>query len=328
MSTQNKPDDLLITIAIPTYNRAQSYLPNALESALNQTYRNIEIIVSDNNSSDNTEEVVRSYKDPRIRYFKQKENIGSIPNTNFCIGQATGTYFLMLHDDDSIDPDFVQTCVEAAGFRKDIGIIMTGSRIINSEGEVIASKENITAGRSIDDFMIAWYEQKIHMLLCSILFHIETLRSVGGFREDYGMFDDVAAEFIVAARGGRVAVPDVKATFRNHAASFGKSATIAEWCDNSISLVNLSCSLAENKRQELYKTAMKNSADRMYRYSLRSGSKWVILKTFFIVWRKFGFRYLPPKKYQYRVFPSLRIVYFPFSAPRKIYYRLMNSYRS
>lgn len=60
----------LITIAIPTYNRADSYLRHALDSALNQTYKNIEIVVSDNCSVDNTEEVVQGLHDPRIRYFK------------------------------------------------------------------------------------------------------------------------------------------------------------------------------------------------------------------------------------------------------------------
>ncbi len=61
----------LVTIAIPTYNRADGYLKQALQSAVNQTYKNIEIVVSDNCSPDNTEAVVRSYTDPRIRYFQQ-----------------------------------------------------------------------------------------------------------------------------------------------------------------------------------------------------------------------------------------------------------------
>ena len=89
-----------VTIAIPTYNRADDYLKQTLKSALNQTYENIEIIVSDNCSTDNTEAVVNSFNDSRIRYFRQQENIGANNNFNFCLKQAKGEYFLLLLDDD------------------------------------------------------------------------------------------------------------------------------------------------------------------------------------------------------------------------------------
>ena len=59
----------LVTIGIPTFNRANGYLRYALESAIAQTYRNLEIIVSDNCSYDDTEAVVRHYRDPRGQVF-------------------------------------------------------------------------------------------------------------------------------------------------------------------------------------------------------------------------------------------------------------------
>ena len=61
----------LVTIGIPTYNRGDGYLREALESALAQTYENLEIVVSDNCSTDNTGEVVEAYDDPRVSYFRQ-----------------------------------------------------------------------------------------------------------------------------------------------------------------------------------------------------------------------------------------------------------------
>jgi glycosyltransferase involved in cell wall biosynthesis len=288
---------------------------------LNQIYPNIEIVVSDNASPDHTADLVKSYDDKRIRYFRQEENIGSKGNMNFCLEQARGVYFQMLHDDDTIEPDFIETCMRGADYREDAGLIMTGARIIDEQGNVVAEKENITSGYSTEDFFLAWYRQEILMLLCSVLFNTRLLREAGGFREEYGNFDDVAAEFTVAARMRRVDIPEVKATFRNHAASHGKAATIAEWCDNSLSLVRLACDLVDNKRDELFKTAMSCSAERMYRYATRLETKASVAKTFFIVWKKFGYRYLPPKKYQYRVFPFLRYVYSPFSLPGKILYR-------
>ncbi len=62
----------LVTIGIPTFNRADSYLKYSLKSAVSQTYSNIEIIVSDNASTDNTETFVKSFNDPRIRYIQAK----------------------------------------------------------------------------------------------------------------------------------------------------------------------------------------------------------------------------------------------------------------
>ncbi len=71
-------DEPLVTIGIPTYNRANNFLRNALGSALNQTYTKLEIIASDNRSTDQTESLVRDFSDPRIRYIKHQENISAI----------------------------------------------------------------------------------------------------------------------------------------------------------------------------------------------------------------------------------------------------------
>ena len=100
---------LLVSIGIPTYNRANSYLRYSLRSAVSQTYKNIEIIVSDNCSSDNTESVVREFNDPRIRYYRQEGNIGPVRNRNFCLEQSQGQYFLLLFDDDVIDDEGTPT---------------------------------------------------------------------------------------------------------------------------------------------------------------------------------------------------------------------------
>ena len=90
----------LVSIGIPTYNRADGYLRECLTSALKQTYPNIEVIVADNCSSDNTAELMKSFSTNRLRYYKHPKNIGPQNNFNFCLDQANGAYFLLLHDDD------------------------------------------------------------------------------------------------------------------------------------------------------------------------------------------------------------------------------------
>jgi glycosyltransferase involved in cell wall biosynthesis len=66
----------LVSIAIPTYNRADCYLRQSLESALRQTYPKVEILVSDNCSGDDTEEFVTGIADRRLKYFRHERNIG------------------------------------------------------------------------------------------------------------------------------------------------------------------------------------------------------------------------------------------------------------
>jgi glycosyltransferase involved in cell wall biosynthesis len=102
----------LVSIGLITYNRAD-IIHLAIEQLLGQTYRNIELIISDNASTDNTQEVCARYirTDRRVRYFRQKENIGMYGNFNFVLEQAKGVYFLWATDDDEWHPHFIQTLV-------------------------------------------------------------------------------------------------------------------------------------------------------------------------------------------------------------------------
>ena len=115
MTTDSFP---LVSIGIPTYNRADGYLRGCIESALNQTYPNLEIFISDNCSSDNTGTLVKSFNDPRIRYHRHDVNIGGNNNFNYCVKKARGIYFLLLHDDDLIDADFIEVCMKAVNYRE------------------------------------------------------------------------------------------------------------------------------------------------------------------------------------------------------------------
>jgi len=130
-----------VTIAIPTYNRAGRFLRSAIECALAQTYPDLEILVADNCSTDATPDVVRSYPDPRIRYMRHSTNIGANSNFNACIEAASGAYFLLLPDDDVIDPDMVEACMAAAAGRTGLGVIRTGTRILDGSGRVLRELE-------------------------------------------------------------------------------------------------------------------------------------------------------------------------------------------
>ncbi len=84
----------LVSIGIPVYNGGK-YLEETLDSILNQTFTDFEVIVSDNASTDNTREIVEAYaaKDPRVRYYRNAENIGAAPNYNRTFELSRGKYF-------------------------------------------------------------------------------------------------------------------------------------------------------------------------------------------------------------------------------------------
>lgn len=104
----------LVSIGIPTRNRA-ARLIEALDSARAQTYRRLEIVVSDNASTDATatacEEAQRA--EPRLRVIRQPENIGLSRNFNAVLTAARGDYFLWLSDDDRLSPEYVERCLKA-----------------------------------------------------------------------------------------------------------------------------------------------------------------------------------------------------------------------
>ena len=105
MEEKNFP---LVSIGIPTYNRADD-LPKSVESALAQDYPNIEIIISDNGSTDHTKEVCEQLvqKDSRIKYHRIPVNIGPYPNFQNALEHAQGKYFMWLDDDDALVPNIV-----------------------------------------------------------------------------------------------------------------------------------------------------------------------------------------------------------------------------
>jgi hypothetical protein len=98
----------LVSILIPTYKRA-ALLPLAIRSALDQTYPNIEILVLDDCSPDNTRAAAEPFtQDPRVRYIRHQTNLGLPGNWKFGINASRGEFFTILHDDDAFEPTFVR----------------------------------------------------------------------------------------------------------------------------------------------------------------------------------------------------------------------------
>jgi glycosyltransferase involved in cell wall biosynthesis len=297
MNIQHYP---LVTIAIPTYNRAEWFLSSAIRSAVEQTYRNLQILVSDNCSIDNTEEVVTGFKDRRILYYKHNINIGANNNFNFCVEQAKGKYFLLLHDDDLIDPDFVERCIESASGEGTKGIIRTGTRRIDGQGRVIAEQPNLVGGLSNHEFLLGWFRGRTAFYLCSTLYGTEYLKLAGGFHSPRTLFQDVASLAILASRHGRVDVPDVKASFRRHGQNMGSSAQIRSWCEDSLYLLDLMCRLEPAHKEEIRREGELFFSRGNYARAARIRSPLERIRGYWLVYTMFGKRLSPPAHFTSR----------------------------
>ena len=293
--------DPLVTIAIPTYNRADYYLQQSLASALSQSYQHIEIIVSDNCSTDNTQAFVRSFSDPRLRYFRHDKNIGANNNFNYCLEQAKGDYFLLLQDDDMIDNDFVEVCITTAAKSQDIGIIRTGTRIIDSEGEVIAEAVNNVVGLTTEEFFMGWFANKTALYLCSTLFHTERLIKIGGFKSKRSLFQDVMAEVRLAARYGRIDIQDIKASFRRHHGEMTFAVKVRDWCEDSLELLDVMCDLALENRAIVWTEGMRFFSKLNYNRAKAVQSPVGRFIAYMTVLSQFNYKHLPP--------PIRRILY-------------------
>jgi glycosyltransferase involved in cell wall biosynthesis len=115
----------LITIGIPTRNRS-SLLKRCLDAAFAQTYRNIEVLVSDNASTDNTLAVLDSIDDSRLRVLRNRQDIGASENFATCIREAKGDYIVLVSDDNFLDPTFLEKCAHLIRREPELPIVLAG----------------------------------------------------------------------------------------------------------------------------------------------------------------------------------------------------------
>lgn len=139
----------LVSVCIPTYNRAKK-LERAVYALVGGSYKNLEIIISDNASSDETQSVCSalSTSDSRVKYFRHAENQGPTKNFEFARDQAAGKYFLWHGDDDYLDHDYIRTCVDelerepSLMLASGLAAYHNGDNALTHYGNVIQSDSN------------------------------------------------------------------------------------------------------------------------------------------------------------------------------------------
>jgi len=131
---------LRLSLGMPVFN-GENYIRQAIDSLLSQTFSDFELIISDNGSTDRTEEICRAYaaRDSRIHYYRNEENRGAAWNFNRVFELANGKYFKWVAHDDLHAPEFFSKCVEALDRDPSIVLAYTNTAKIDGEGKLLGS---------------------------------------------------------------------------------------------------------------------------------------------------------------------------------------------
>lgn len=193
----------LVSIIIPVYNGA-NYLAEAIESALSQTYENIEILVINDGSTDSgaTERIACSYGD-RIRYFK-KENGGVSTALNYGISKMSGDWFSWLSHDDLYTPNKIKFQIDkliSLNLNKNNTILSCGSRLIDMKGKEIFHPKRELSGLFTGKEMYQKLFSGYSLNGCALLIPKAILLDIGGFKSGYKYIQDLICWIMLAHNG-------------------------------------------------------------------------------------------------------------------------------
>lgn len=203
----------LVSVLMPVYNGSE-YLSKAIESVLAQSYRNFELIIVNDGSTDNSSAIIKDYLiDPRIRYIDQ-QNTGVAAARNAGISIASGELIALLDQDDIWLPDKLILQVMFMKENPDVGLVHTYARYINESSEFMDCRE--IGG----DCYVGWCTDKLLMgnglLALTVLMKSSLLKQCGGFTQSRAPADDWDLWLRISRLASFGFIADVCAHYRLH----------------------------------------------------------------------------------------------------------------
>lgn len=139
----------LVSVCIPVYN-GEKHIREAIESVLKQSYKDLELLIIDNNSTDKTQDIVKGISDKRIRYIRNETNIGMVGNWNLCLDEAKGEYIHFLCADDLIDVNCIEKKINIFNQYKNVNLVFNATYIINDQNKVIMKRRPFHSDKLLD----------------------------------------------------------------------------------------------------------------------------------------------------------------------------------
>ena len=177
----------LVTLVVPTLN-GSDYIQETVSAALAQDYGNLDILISDNGSRDETLELVKSVTkdDPRVRFRRNEQTVPIYEHFNQCVAAARGEFLIVLDDDDTISPNFVSACVEVASRHPNVHVVVPRNVIVDDNG-VVTNELATPEGDVFDgvEFVCDWLYGRTPAVFASVgtvLSRTALVREFGGYQ--------------------------------------------------------------------------------------------------------------------------------------------------
>jgi len=213
------PKRIRVGLLLPTYNRSQ-YLETAISSAVHQTYRDIEIVVIDNGSSDEIGKIITRLTDPRIRYIQNEKNIGLIGSIRkgMQLFSDLVSWCTILPDDDLLDREFIETMVDYVSSRREIDVVHGHRILIDAEGHVLSEASRPPEHESAAAYLFNRARFVRQTFLAGVFFSRSAYERVGGYPQfTTGMASDDALIFALSVQLGLYFNGKAVSSIRMHA---------------------------------------------------------------------------------------------------------------
>jgi len=176
--------DIMVSVIVLTWER-EALLRETVESVLGQTYRDLELLVIDNESTDGTETYVRGIADDRVRYFRHANGGNISVNRNFGIHEARGCWIAFCDDDDLWEPEKLEAQMSVVIEDPGVSMVCTNALAFSGDeeyGPMIRGRS--TGEMRFEELLVGWHD----VLISSVLLKQGALEATGSFNEDSRVF--------------------------------------------------------------------------------------------------------------------------------------------
>ncbi|HWY11544.1 MAG TPA: glycosyltransferase, partial [Bacteroidia bacterium] len=215
MSTEKLP---LISVVLPVYN-GEGYLRESVDSILNQTFSDFEFIILNDGSTDRSEDVILSYKDPRIKYHKHL-NCGLAATLNKGIDLAKGKYIARQDQDDISLPERLQKQIDFMESNPTVALLGTNAEIINEKSQSLQRFLNHAANSDILKFDLLFDNPFVHS---SIMFRKAVIEISGNYMVSKEFFEDHNLWSRMARQAPIANLPDCLVKYREVSTSISRT---------------------------------------------------------------------------------------------------------
>jgi glycosyltransferase involved in cell wall biosynthesis len=219
---------LKVSIFIPAYN-AERFIAQTIESVLAQTYPEYELIIINDNSTDNTAQVLQQYQHhPKVKIFRNQHNKGVSPTSNIGIKLAQGDLIIKLDADDFYEPEYLATVVEFFEAHQDVGLVFSGVNLLHSDGRREPEMKFLNSGVwSREEFLPTLLELCI-LRAPTICVRRCCYEKLGGFIEEMSAHADWEMWVRIAAN---YRVGYIARLLANYRLSYGSNHTVQSMLD-------------------------------------------------------------------------------------------------